>query len=109
MLSRVALCALAATAAPALGQTYWWLYPGFDAESEDIRQLPCKASCTLAELEDACGADAACVAFNTHGYLKKSIADMAPDSCDLYVKKTTPQPSPSPAPPPLPSPFGPCP
>jgi hypothetical protein len=49
-----------------------------------------------AELEAACAADATCIAFNTDGWLKKSIADMAPDSCDLYLKKTTPQPSPQP-------------
>ena len=120
------------------GQTYWWYYQGYDAENEDISQLPCKASCTIAELETACAADAACVAFNTcvrpgallqaphrpaltpprppplhasprHGFLKRSIADMAPDSCDLYVKKTTPQPSPTPAPPPPAIPFWPLP
>jgi len=79
---------------------YWWLFKGQDAESEDIRQLPCAQACTVAELEAACAADATCVAFNTHGWLKKSIADQAPDSCDLYVKHDTPQPpAPSPLPP----------
>ena len=85
----------------ALAQPYYWRYASTDAENEDIRELPCGAQCTLAELEAACTADAACVAFNTHGWLKKSIADMAPDSCDLYVKKAVP-PSPSPSPPPPP-------
>ena len=94
--------ALAATVAAAAAQPpYYWRYPSTDAENEDIRNLPCGAKCTLAELEAACTADAACVAFNTHGWLKKSIADMAPDSCDLYVKKAVP-PSPSPSPPPPP-------
>jgi hypothetical protein len=78
--------------------TYWWRYPKTDAEKLDIKQLPCGSSCTLAELESACLSTAGCVAFNTDGWLKNSIADMAPDTCDLYVKKTTPQPSPTPPP-----------
>jgi hypothetical protein len=77
---------------------YWWRYPNTDAEKLDIKQLPCGASCTLAELESGCLATPGCVAFNTHGWLKNSISDMAPDSCDLYVKKSTPQPSPTPPP-----------
>ena len=89
--------------------TYWWLYKNMDAENEDLRQLPCAHACTLAELESACDADAACVAFNTNGWLKKNLADMSSDSCDLYVKHDTPQPSPTPAPSPPPIPFWPIP
>ena len=73
----LALAGAAAVLGAKSSQTFWWIYPGFDAESEDIRQLPCKADCTIDELETACAADATCVAFNTHGWLKKSIADMA--------------------------------
>jgi hypothetical protein len=104
---------------------YWWLYqvrfsgivpiqhlatsPLFlvqntDAENLDIEQAPCGASCTLAQLETYCLALPTCVAFNTHGWLKYSTADMAPDSCDLYIKKDTPQPSPTPSPSPPPPP-----
>jgi hexosaminidase len=101
--------AVAVAATVVIAQPYYWRYPSTDAENEDIRCLPCGAGCTLAELEAACTADAACVAFNTHGWLKKSISDMAPDSCDLYVKKSMP-PSPSPSPPPPPPiPFWPLP
>jgi hypothetical protein len=96
---RCAILAVVSVAALATDQTYWWKYAGMDAESEDIKQLPCAASCTLDELETACSADANCVAFNTHGWLKNSLRDMAADSCDLYVKKDTPQPSPPPPPP----------
>ena len=82
---------------------YWWYYPNSDAESEDIRQLPCAHACTIAELASACAADNACVAFNSNGWLKKSISDQAPDSDDLYVKNaTSPQPKP-PAPPAAPA------
>ena len=117
------LLALAGLAAALAAPTYWWKYANMDAESEDIRQLPCAQQCTLAELEAACLAEPACVAFNRHGGLKKSLGDIAPDSCvppppppfpaprlhnlprlarscDLYVQKSTPQPSPTPAPPP---------
>ena len=79
---------------------YYWRYASTDAENEDIRHETCgSAPCTIAQLEAACTALPACVAFNSHGYLKKSISDMAPDSCDLYVKHSVP-PSPSPSPPP---------
>jgi hypothetical protein len=65
---------------------------------------PCKASCTVEQLESYCLALSNCVAFNTHGWLKYSTADMAPDSCNLYVKKDIPQPSPTPSPSPPPPP-----
>lgn len=90
------LLAASAVALVAAQPFYWWRYPNTDAENLDIRRLPCDDSCTLAELEAACGADPTCVAFNSHGYLKNSTADMGPDSCDLYLKKTTPPPSPPP-------------
>lgn len=105
--ARAVLALVGATTASAA--TFWWRYPNQDAENEDLRQLPCAHSCTLDELETACGADAACVAFNTHGWLKKSIADQAPDSCDLYVKMDRPQPSPTPTPSPPPIYFWPMP
>ena len=98
-----ALLTAAAHAAAGAAPPYYWRYASTDAENEDIRHETCGSAvpCTIAQLEAACTALPACVAFNSHGYLKKSIADMAPDSCDLYVKHDVP-PSPSPSPPPPP-------
>jgi len=93
----------------AASQTYWWRYNNTDAENEDIRQLPCQHNCAISDLEAACSAEPTCVAFNSHGWLKNSIADMATDSCDLYVKHNTPQPSPTPDAPPPPVYFWPIP
>lgn len=78
---------------------FWWHYPLTDAAKLDISQLPCGSSCTLAQLESACISTAGCVAFNTDGWLKNSVSDMAASTCDLYVKKSSPQPSPTPPPP----------
>lgn len=65
-------------------QPYYWRYPSTDAENEDLKHVTCNnKTCTIPELEALCTAAPACVAFNSHGYLKKSISDMAPDSCDL--------------------------
>lgn len=92
------LAAMAAAAAVEAAPVYWWRYNNTDAEKLDIKQLPCGQNCTLAELEAGCLAEPTCVAFNTHGWLKNSVSDMAPDSCDLYVKHDTPQPPPPSAP-----------
>lgn len=81
-----ATLALAAVAAAAAQSTFWWRYPNMDAENEDIKQLPCGHSCTIAELEAACAALPACVAFNSHGYLKSSIADMVRSSCSSRAR-----------------------
>lgn len=70
--------ALLLSAAAVAAQVYWWRYPNTDAENLDIEQAPCKASCTLEQLEGYCNALPNCVAFNTHGWLKYSTADMAP-------------------------------
>lgn len=102
---RAALFTALASSAVVAQPVYWWKYANTDAEKLDIKQLPCGASCTLAELEAGCLSTAGCVAFNTHGWLKSSTADMAPDSCDLYVKKSTPQPPPSPSPAPYTAPI----
>ena len=76
---------LAGVTAAAAGNVYWWHYSHMDAEKLDIKQLSCGSSCTLDELETACLAEPTCVAFNTDGWLKYSISDMATDVCDLYV------------------------
>jgi hypothetical protein len=65
--SLAALALAAATTAAASDATYWWRYPKMDAENEDIEQLPCAHDCTLDQLETACAANSACVAFNTNG------------------------------------------
>ena len=80
-----------------------------ERECHFLLWMQCLHACTLEVLEAACAADVTCVAFNTHGWLKKSLSDMAPDSCDLYVKKDTPQPSPTPTPTPPPIYFWPVP
>ncbi len=54
-----------------------WYYPNTDAEKLDIKQLPCGAACTMAELEAGCLAEPTCVAFNTHGWLKVGWLKMA--------------------------------
>lgn len=93
---RTFLVLTALVAAAGAQPVYWWRYNNTDAENLDIRQLPCAWSCTLEELEAACVAEPTCVAFNTHGWLKNSVADMSADSCDLYIKHSTPQPTPVP-------------
>ena len=70
-----------------------------DAENEDIKEMK---GATIAELQAACLTTPGCVAINSHGWLKNSVADMAPDSCDLYVLHSSPQPSPTPLPTPPP-------
>ena len=99
LLSLAVLAAPAGAFAAASAPVYWWRYNLTDAEKLDIGQMPCGASCSLAQLEAGCLAEPTCVAFNTDGWLKNSVSDMAPDTCTLYVKHSTPQPSPpTPAP-----------
>lgn len=57
-----ALILSAGLALVAQAQVYWWRYPNTDAENLDIEQAPCKASCTLEQLEGYCSALPNCVA-----------------------------------------------
>ena len=65
-------------------QPYYWRFPHTDDESNHLGP---HLNGSLSELAAACTARADCAGFNSHGWLKSSVAHAAPDSCDLYVKK----------------------
>lgn len=76
----------------------------WDAENEDLRNL---GTHDLPTLQKACAAEPQCAAYNSNGWLKKSVQFSAADSDDLYVKTGGVAPSgpPLPVPPPPPPPW----
>ena len=81
--------------------------PKWDAENEDLINL---GTHNLTELQNACAAAPQCAAYNSNGWLKKSVKFSASDSDDLYVKSGGEAPSGPPLPiPPPPPPPGPPP
>jgi hexosaminidase len=74
---------------------YYWPFSNEDAPNADIRLI---SGATVQQLEQACTADAACVGFNSNGWLKKSVAGPAPSAgCTLYVRRDVPVPASMPA------------
>lgn len=60
---------------------------------EDLAQMK---DASIEQLQAACDQNSECAGFNSDGWLKKSLASVAPSICDLYIKKSDPQPTPPP-------------
>ena len=81
-----ALILSAGLALVAHAQVYWWRYPNTDAENLDIEQAPCKASCTLEQLEGYCSALPNCVAVSCCSGDRRACNSATPFASSLPVQ-----------------------